>query len=150
MSGDCQIVDSVDSKAAIIYPIVLEDRLEVILRIYNQDLKRYSVNIERQTLYEAVNKLRESLVIRSRWDFIVPSQKLYDWLIEPIIADLQASDINTLVFIPNGPLRNLPLSTLHDGQKYLIESFSVVVSPGNLQISAISHDHITLPHFCTA
>jgi CHAT domain-containing protein len=38
-------IDRVDPKAAVIYPIILPDRLEVILSLPNQPLRHYATSI---------------------------------------------------------------------------------------------------------
>ncbi len=55
---------------------------------------------------------------------------MYDWLIRPVEADLTASGVQTLVFVLDGNLRNLPLASLHDGKQYLAEKYSVAIAPG--------------------
>ena len=57
-------------------------------------------------------------------------QTVYDWIIGPAEADLAQQDIESLVFVADGILRTLPLTTLHDGEQYLIEKYNVVLSPG--------------------
>ena len=37
------------------------------------------------------------------------SAQVYDWLIRPVQEVLQQHQIETLVFVPDGKLRNLPL-----------------------------------------
>ena len=56
-------------------------------------------------------------------------QQINDWLITPVEAELANSNIKTLVFIPDGALRNIPMSVLHDGQQYLIEKYNLAVAP---------------------
>jgi tetratricopeptide (TPR) repeat protein len=56
---------------------------------------------------------------------------VYSWLIRPLEADLQKSpQVSTLVFVLDGELRNIPMSVLHDGQKYLAEKYSIALTPG--------------------
>ena len=74
-------------------------------------------------------------MIRSRRAFYDPAEKLYNWLIRPEIAALKAHNINTIVFVPDGLLKNIPLSALYDGKQYLVENFSVAVTSG-LQLLA--------------
>lgn len=64
-----------------------------------------------------------------------PKQKIYDWLIRPIAADLEQANIETLVFVLDGALRNLPVAVLHDGSQYLIEKYRLALTPG-LQLLA--------------
>jgi CHAT domain-containing protein len=56
-------------------------------------------------------------------------QQTYDWLIRPVETDLVTNKIKTLVFVPDGILRNLPPAILHDGQHYLIENYSIAIAP---------------------
>ena len=58
------------------------------------------------------------------------SQEFYQWLIQPASADLVKNQIKTLVFVPDGAFRNIPMGILYDGQHYLIEKYSMAVSPG--------------------
>ena len=58
------------------------------------------------------------------------AQQLYTWLIRPLETDLASFRINTLVFIPDGPLRTVPMAALHDGRQFLIEKLAVATTPG--------------------
>ena len=57
------------------------------------------------------------------------SRQLYQWLIAPIAADLQTRGIDNLVFLMDTGLRSLPVAALNDGQRFLIEKYSVGVMP---------------------
>jgi len=129
---DAQVVniDNVDRQAAVIYPIILSDRLEVILSLPNQPLKHYSTKIEQTELEEIVNRFRQNIVVRSRRNFYHSSRKLYDLTIRPALDDLTRSRIKTLVFVPDGVFRNVPLSALYDGERFLIEDYSIALTPG--------------------
>ncbi|MDY6938335.1 MAG: CHAT domain-containing protein [Cyanobacteriota bacterium] len=65
-----------------------------------------------------------------------PFQDIYDWLIRPIEAELAASQVDTLVFVLDGVLRNVPMSVLHDGEQYLIEKYAIAITPG-LQLLSV-------------
>ncbi|NER50087.1 MAG: CHAT domain-containing protein [Symploca sp. SIO1A3] len=56
-------------------------------------------------------------------------QQLYQWLIGPLEADLQAQGINNLTFILETGLRSLPLAALHDGTSFIIEKYSINLMP---------------------
>ncbi|MEM6612247.1 MAG: CHAT domain-containing protein [Cyanobacteria bacterium P01_C01_bin.72] len=51
-------------------------------------------------------------------------------------AELKQNQIETLVFVSDGILRNLPPATLHDGEQYLIEKYQVAISP-SLQLTQL-------------
>ena len=123
-------IDNVDRQAAVIYPIVLSDRLEVILSLPDRPLKHYSTKIESAELEAIINRFRQNIVVRSRRDFYRSSRKLYDLVIRPTLEDLTRNRIKTLVFIPDGAFRNVPLSALYDGKRYLVEDYSIALTPG--------------------
>ena len=56
--------------------------------------------------------------------------KLYAWLIQPLEKDLKAHDIDTLVFVPDGTLRTIPLAALYNGKDFLIAHYAVATIPG--------------------
>ncbi|WP_422665596.1 CHAT domain-containing protein [Anabaena sp. PCC 7938] len=58
-----------------------------------------------------------------------PAQQLYRWIIAPIQADLQTQGIKNLVFLPDVGLRSTPMAALHDGQKFLVENYSIGLMP---------------------
>ena len=123
-------VDTLDRQAAIIYPIILSDRLEIIVSLPDRPLKHYTTKISQQQLEVIIAKLRYNIVVRSRRNFYRPAQKLYELLISPISEDLVRDGIKTLVFVPDGAFRNVPFSALYDGDRYLIENYSIALTPG--------------------
>ena len=129
---DAQVVkiDNVDRQAAVIYPIVLGDRLEVILSLPNQPLKHYTTKISQEHLEAIIKQFRHNIVVRSRRNFYRPARKLYNLVIRPALDDLTSSQIKTLVFVPDGAFRNVPLGAMYDGQHYLIEDYSIALTPG--------------------
>jgi len=58
------------------------------------------------------------------------AQQLYTWLIQPLEADFKAAGIDTLVFVPDGPLRTIPMAALHDGKQFLISKYAMAITPG--------------------
>ncbi|MDJ0647080.1 MAG: CHAT domain-containing protein [Xenococcaceae cyanobacterium MO_188.B19] len=128
-------IENVDPEAAVIYPIILRDRLEVILSLPGKPLQHYSTPISQTELEAEIQELRETVVIRSQRTFRKPAQNLYDWLIRPTLQDLVASEIKTLVFVPDGSFRNIPMGVLHDKENYLIEKYNIALTPG-LQLLA--------------
>ncbi|WP_319421565.1 CHAT domain-containing protein [Pleurocapsa sp. FMAR1] len=128
-------IESIDAQAAVIYPIILSDRLEVILSLPHKPLKHYQADISQVELEKIIAQLRHNIVVRSRRNFYSPASKLYDLLIRPALEDLANSQIKTLVFVPDGAFRSIPLGALYDGQKFLIEDYSIALTPG-LQLLA--------------
>ncbi|EDX73893.1 tetratricopeptide repeat domain protein [Coleofasciculus chthonoplastes PCC 7420] len=127
-------VDQVDANAAVIYPIILPDRLEVIVAIANQPLRHYATNISETEVETVLAQTRRSLRrVASDRERLPLFSQLYDWLVQPIETELAASEIKTLVFALDGSLKSLPMAALYDGENYLIEKYSVALTP-SLQI----------------
>ncbi|WP_246844006.1 CHAT domain-containing protein, partial [Hydrocoleum sp. CS-953] len=61
--------------------------------------------------------------------YLPPAQQLYDWLIAPISEELEAANINTILFSMDEGLRTLPIAALHDGKQFLIEKYSLSLIP---------------------
>ena len=123
-------IDSVDDRAAAIYPIILSDRLVTIVSLPHKPLTYYSIPITQTKLEATIKQLRQTVVVRSRRSFYQPATELYQWLIEPIEGLLAQSNIETLVFVPDGAWRNVPFAALYDGNSYLIEKYNLVLNPG--------------------
>jgi CHAT domain-containing protein len=123
-------IDDLDRQAAVIYPILLADRLEVVISLPGQNLRHYATPLSSGEVESVVEQLRQSLVVRTSRQFLPLSRQLYDWLIRPVEADLAASEVKTLVFVPDGVLRNIPMAVLNDGVRFLIEQYSIALTPG--------------------
>jgi CHAT domain-containing protein len=128
-------IDRLDPSAAIIYTIILGDRLEVVAAIPGQPLRHYSNDLPPSEIEIVVTSAHSQLIEPRRLNLKL-FQQVYDWLIRPLEAELQASQIKTLVFVADGILRNLPPATLHDGQQYLMEKYSVAIAP-SLQLTEL-------------
>ncbi len=135
-----QPIEKFDQDAAVIYSVILPDRLAVILSRPQQPLKYYPVplaadsqpgepgQVERvfEDMFTGLNPyISDPQTIRAR-------EILYDWLIRPVEAELEKDKVKTLVFVLDGVLRGVPMSALYDSQqkKYLIEKYNLALSPG--------------------
>ena len=126
-----QQIDGIDNHAAVVYPIILKDRLGVIVSLPNQPLDYHQHLASQTEIEQTIEKLFQSLnPFFSNKRRMKYSQQVYDWTIKPVEAKLQAQDIDTLVFVLDGSLRNLPMAALYDGEKYLIEKYNVALTPG--------------------
>ncbi len=144
LNANPEQVDQVDQRAAVIYPIILEDQLAIILSLpeaagksqQGRNLRYYKTAVSREQIERLAADIREDLDQPNTLSLTLPQlQKMYDLLLRPEAAELAASRVETLVFILDGALRNLPMAALHDGKKFLLEQYSVAVTPG-LQLLA--------------
>ena len=114
---------------AVLYPILLPNRLELLLSTPD-NLQQITVRVDRNTFTSVVREFRRTLEKRTSREYLPPAQQLYGWLIRPLQTTLDAGRIETLVIVPDGPLRTIPLAALHDGQDFLIRRYAIATTPG--------------------
>ncbi|AFY39956.1 tetratricopeptide domain protein [[Leptolyngbya] sp. PCC 7376] len=126
-----KIIDQNELGAAVIYPIILSDRLAVITSFPNGTLDYKSTSVKSERLELVIQEMRASL---SR---AYPTEKrieisllFYQSLIKPFENEFQDQEVTSLVFVLDGSLRNIPMAALHDGEKYLIEKYAIALTPG--------------------
>lgn len=142
-----QEIDKIDASAAVIYPIILPDRLAVIVSLPGESLRYYETNLSEAEVEKTLENLLESLnPFFSDEERLQISEQVYDWLIRPTETALAKNQIKTLVFVLDGLLRNLPMAALYDGQQYLVEKYSIAVTPGLqlLEPRAIARDRLSV------
>jgi CHAT domain-containing protein len=122
-------LEGVSAKAAVIYPILLDDRLEILIGRYS-GVSRHTVPVGAEELTREVRALRNALGSPAAAGFRAPAERLYAWLVEPYADALAAQGVDTLVFVPDGALSTIPMAALHDGTRYVGERFAVAVTPG--------------------
>ena len=144
-------IDRIDPQAAVIYPIVLSDRLEILLSVAGKPLRQFTSKVDRRTIDLTLNSIYDRLYNQSVNDsavnifnttpvdptelaentqaLLVDLQKMYRWTIAPLENILASEQIETLAFVLNGRLQNLPLAALYDGKQYLLEKYSIALAP---------------------
>ena len=111
--------------AVIIYPLILEDRIELIVFSANTLPTKHTVPIQSLELSELVKNFRADLQDNNSIDVKDSGKKLYDILIKPIEADLRQAKTKTILYSPDGILRYIPLAALYDGKQWLIEQYRI-------------------------
>lgn len=135
-------LDTVDPTAAVLYPIILPDRLVVILSIPNQELFYYSLDRPQTVIEEGVQNMLNSMRLTAfPKERLTAAQQLYEWLIQPAESILETNNIQTLTFVLDGALRNLPVAALYNGTHYLVEDYQLAISPG-LQLLQVNDDQV--------
>lgn len=109
---------------ALLYPLILEDRLELILITAEAAPLRRRVEISRPTLNKAISDFNRAVQDRNQ-NPRSNAQRLYDILIRPIAEDLEKANIQTLLYSPDRRLRYVPLAALYDGKNWLGERFQI-------------------------
>ncbi|NER25584.1 MAG: CHAT domain-containing protein [Symploca sp. SIO1C2] len=107
-----------------------DDELELVVVSPDGQPIRRRVGITRKQVLYMTGLLQRSITnVREPRRYLNPAQKLYQWLIAPIEANLQAQGIDNLVFIMDSGLRSLPMAALHDGNGFIVEKYSVGLMP---------------------
>lgn len=191
VTEDLVNIAQVDKQAAVVYPIILQDRLEVVVSLPNAPIRHFTIPVSQAETEKVFSQLRQAIapntvnpnsnvaVPRSlegvlspfidsnpkltitnqpnrgptlttesnqrsligirpgsgantteTLDYLPLAQKVYSWLIEPAEAAITASNTQTLVFVLDGPMLNLPMAVLHDGKQFLVEKYAIAYTPG--------------------
>ncbi|GAB4540852.1 MAG: hypothetical protein Tsb0014_32350 [Pleurocapsa sp.] len=134
-------IEEIDSSAAVIYTIILPDRLEVILSQGDSMLHHHTEHISQTELEETITQLRQYIVQPDRTRSVQElATQVYDWLIEPFAADLVRGKTQTLVFVLDNILQTIPMAALYDGEHYLVEKYAIALTPGLRLINAKEQD----------
>ena len=106
-------------------------QLEVmVVTVQGEIIRRQIPESNRALVLRTAQEFRSQATnVRNPRAFLNSSQQIYNWLIAPIDADLQQRGVDNLVFIMDSGMRSLPLAALHDGQKFIIDRYSVGMTP---------------------
>jgi CHAT domain-containing protein len=122
-------VEEVSRDVAFIYPIVLRDRLELLVS-HAAGIEQFTVAVTQEQLVAEVRNFRLRLERRTTRQFLPPAQALYGWLFAPIEETLARLRIATVVMVPESSLRTIPFAALHDGKDFLVRRFAFATTPG--------------------
>lgn len=122
-------LDDVQDRTAVLYPILLDDRMEILLT-FAGGMDRVVINTDADKLRKKINKFRLLLEDLGSNEYLGYAQELYDILIRPMQPALESRQIDTLVIVPDSVLRTIPMAALHDGKQFLISKYALAVTPG--------------------
>lgn len=122
-------LDQVSEHAAIVYPMIMPDRLEVLVSVAG-DLSRYRVDVDQTQLIAQLRRYRIALQQADSGHHLRYGKTLYQWLVAPYQSLLQQQQVDTLVFVMDGALRTIPMAALHDGERYLVDRYALATSVG--------------------
>ncbi|NJR24721.1 MAG: CHAT domain-containing protein [Richelia sp. CSU_2_1] len=123
-----RLATQTQKKPALIYVIPRTDQLELILILPDRaPILRSVPEAKQRNLLPAVKDLTGEITNLRKLNtnsYLAPAQKLYQWIIAPLETELQAANIETLLFCVGEGLRTVPLAALHDGQQFLVQKYS--------------------------
>ncbi|MEM6432583.1 MAG: tetratricopeptide repeat protein [Cyanobacteria bacterium P01_D01_bin.115] len=117
----------------LIYPFVLEDKLWLVWAIEGRVIGSAEVPVTQGELATTVQRFGELLTAPTRLDELQTyGQQLYNWIIQPLAAELAANNIDHLIFVNDRVTRYIPMAALYDGEQFLAERYqiSTVLTPG--------------------
>ena len=126
---DSVALDQVSPDAAIIYPMIMPDRLEILLS-FGGELHRFKVAVDSRQLISQLRRFRIALQQPNSKRHRGYGKALYQLLVAPYESLLQQRDIKTLVYVMDGPLRTIPMAALNNGDDYLIDHYALATSVG--------------------
>jgi CHAT domain-containing protein len=122
--------DALLPDVAVIYPIMLPNRLELLLRVGDStEFEQKSVTVSSAEVINKATEIAERLH-EGKGNYRPSALKLYDWLLKPYDESLKAKKITTIIYLPDGLLRQVPFAALMNGKKFVVEDYAVVTLPG--------------------
>nr|WP_293107564.1 CHAT domain-containing protein [Okeania sp. SIO2F4] len=94
--------------------------------VQDLDLIKYETLIQAVKLFQ--NEITNPQLLFADFD-LSQAQQLYQWIIKPFEANLEAEKIDTILFCLGKGLRTLPIAALHDGEQFLVEKYSLAIIP---------------------
>ncbi|MBK7003272.1 MAG: CHAT domain-containing protein [Rhodoferax sp.] len=110
--------------AAVLYTLILPDRLELLLET-STGILRHSSPIDQNRLEATARTFATLSRDADSNGHETSARTLYDWLLGPFDATLTRQQIESLIIVPDGVLRLVPIAALYDGQRYAIEKYAV-------------------------
>ncbi len=121
--------DLVRPGLAVVYFVPFDDRLAVIAGL-PKGLTTLEMPPGKAFLTGEVRAFRHSLEKRTTREYLPRARRLHELLIGPLARELATQKVETVVVIPDGPLRTIPFAALHDGSDFLVRGYGVVTVPG--------------------
>lgn len=121
-------IEQTAPRTAVIYPVPLADRLVLLVSI-GAEIHQVIVPVGNGVLAREALALRRLLEKRTTYQYLPHARKLYDWIIRPLEPLLASASVDTLVLIPDQPLRGIPLGALHDGREFLVARYAIAIAP---------------------
>ncbi len=123
------------TNTAVVNTIIFDNKTYVIWQLPNGKLRKYAVNISQKQLNDLITQWRFDLENKENDNYLALSQQLYKLIFSSEIKSyLKTSEIEKLIFVNDGILRNVPMAALHDGENFLVEDYAITNSLGlNIQ-----------------
>lgn len=128
LASDALDIVNAQPGTVLIYPVVLPDKLWLLWTATGGVVGTVEVPVSQAELSQAVLQLQQQLRqpdAQSLASLKSTSHQLYQWLIAPLATELQQNQVEHLVFAQDRITRYVPMAALHDGERFLIERYTV-------------------------
>ena len=122
-----RVGDETGTKPAVLWSIPRTDHLHLVLITpTGTPIVRDLYDVPTPRLRRTVQRFRQEVSNPNRPSPMVAARQLHEWMIEPFEQDyLKPEGIDTLLFCLGKGLRGVPLTALYDGNKFLVEKYSL-------------------------
>jgi len=118
------------TRSALLYVIPRKTHLHLVLITPNGTpiVKDFYETID-PLLFKTARKFHRSIVRLDQTETEKTGKQLYDWIIAPYRDELEAAQIELILFCLGDGVKDLALPALFDGKQYLIESYAITRIP---------------------
>ena len=118
--------------AVVINSIILDKQTHFILQLSDGTLRHRQVELGEAEITKIATEWYKTLSKALNWQLASQGKALYDMIIRPFQAELEQINPDTIVFVHDGVLRNLPMASLFDGdnEEFLAQKWASVSSLG--------------------
>lgn len=124
--GKINAIVNAQPHTVLISPLVLENKIWLVWASAGGVVKSVEVPVQQKDLALAVKQFRDAMRPgASSKEAQIAGKQLYDWLIKPLEPELQANQVENLVFALDRVMRYVPMAALFDGKQLLIERYTI-------------------------
>ena len=126
-----RLAEETGKTPAILWTIPREDHLHLVLITPNSEpIIRDLYDVPKELLEKTTEQFHRHISRPSNNAYMPAARKLHDWLIGPYEDEfLKPAGVDTLLVCADDGLRGLALAALHDGERFLVEKYSLTSIP---------------------
>ncbi|MEM8639982.1 MAG: CHAT domain-containing protein [Cyanobacteria bacterium P01_G01_bin.54] len=127
-----ELQQQLDPGTALVYVFAQADHLHLIALTADADPSHQETPLARETVLAELRHFQQELtdpVRRLSQRYLAPAQRLHQWIVQPLLPELEARGIDNILFGLDDGLRTLPIAALHDGEQFLLEQYQVTLIP---------------------
>lgn len=119
-----------NNNAVSLTSIILENQTHLILQLPDGQLIHRRATIDKNNLIRQATQWHQILETPDNWKFYDKARQMYDLLLRPFESEIDKIDPQSIIFVHDGILRNIPMSALYDGEKFVAQKWASITSTG--------------------